>query len=126
MNPPSLRRRLTVSYAVVVSLLLTGFALLYYRVLSVDLNQALTNELVERASGLDALPVRRRDVHRRRPQRRPALRGHAADAVHLQERDVQARTGEGRDLRGTDRRQLPVSRQDRHDEAVRPQRGAPG
>jgi signal transduction histidine kinase len=52
MKPLTLRTKLTLSYAVVVSVLLTGFALLYYRVLSVDLNQALSDELIERASGL--------------------------------------------------------------------------
>src|SRR5262249_31179419 len=64
MKPLTLRSKLTVSYAIVVSLLLTGFALLYYRVLSVDLNQALSDELVERMSGLrgylrfqDGVPV---------------------------------------------------------------------
>src|SRR6476660_9973553 len=52
MKPLTLRSKLTVSYAIIVSLLLTGFALLYYRVLSVDLNQALSDELIERVSGL--------------------------------------------------------------------------
>jgi len=52
MKTPSLRAKLTAFYAIVVSVLLTGFALLYYRVLSVDLNQALTQELVETAAAL--------------------------------------------------------------------------
>jgi signal transduction histidine kinase len=52
MKPLTLRAKLTLSYSIIVSLLLTGFALLYYRVLSVDLDQALNDDLIERASGL--------------------------------------------------------------------------
>jgi heavy metal sensor kinase len=39
-------------YAVAVSLLLSGFALVYYRVLRVNLEEALRDELIERAAGL--------------------------------------------------------------------------
>ena len=52
MKALTLRTKLTLSYSIIVSLLLTGFALLYNRVLTLDLNRALTDELVERASGL--------------------------------------------------------------------------
>jgi signal transduction histidine kinase len=52
MKALALRTKLTLSYSVIVSLLLTGFALLYYRVLTLDLNSALTDELVDRVSGL--------------------------------------------------------------------------
>jgi signal transduction histidine kinase len=52
MNALPLRTKLTLFYSIIVSVLLTGFTLLYYRVLSVDLNQALSDELVERTSGL--------------------------------------------------------------------------
>src|SRR6266850_5213101 len=52
MRPLTLRTKLTLFYSITVSLLLTGFALLYYRVLSVGLDQALSDELVERATGL--------------------------------------------------------------------------
>jgi signal transduction histidine kinase len=52
MKTVTLRAKLTLSYSIIVSLLLIGFSLLYYRVLSVDLNQALNDEVIERASGL--------------------------------------------------------------------------
>ncbi|OLC94886.1 MAG: hypothetical protein DMG11_10795 [Acidobacteria bacterium] len=52
MTPLTLRTKLTLFYSITVSLLLTGFALLYYRVLSVGLDQALSDELSERATGL--------------------------------------------------------------------------
>src|SRR2546426_693094 len=52
MKPLTLRTKLTLFYSITVSLLLTGFALLYYRVLSVGLDNVLSDELIERASGL--------------------------------------------------------------------------
>jgi heavy metal sensor kinase len=52
MRPLTLRTKLTLFYSITVSLLLTGFALLYYRVLSVNLDRALSDELIERATGL--------------------------------------------------------------------------
>lgn len=52
MRPLSLRTKLAVFYAIAVSLLLSGFALVYYRVLRIDLETALTDELTERAAGL--------------------------------------------------------------------------
>ncbi len=64
MKPLTLGTKLAVFYAVAVSLLLSGFALVYYRVLRVDLETALSDELIERAAGLrgylhfeDAKPV---------------------------------------------------------------------
>src|SRR5215510_1015765 len=52
MKPLTLRTKLTLFYSITVSVLLTGFALVYYRVLSVGLDQALTQELIDRTSGL--------------------------------------------------------------------------
>jgi len=52
MKPLTLRNKLTLFYSITVSLLLTGFALVSYRVLSVGLNTALSDELIERAAGL--------------------------------------------------------------------------
>src|SRR2546422_7131851 len=52
MKPLTLRTKLTLFYSITASLLLTGFALLYYRVLSVGLDNVLSDELIERASGL--------------------------------------------------------------------------
>jgi heavy metal sensor kinase len=52
MKPLTLRTKLTLFYSITVSLLLTGFALGYYRVLSVGLNQDLTQEVIDRTSGL--------------------------------------------------------------------------
>jgi heavy metal sensor kinase len=52
MKPLALRTKLAVFYAIAVSLLLSGFALLYYRVLRINLETALNEELVERAAGL--------------------------------------------------------------------------
>jgi heavy metal sensor kinase len=52
MNPLTLRTKLTLFYSITVSLLLTGFALVSYRVLSVGLDNALSDELIERAAGL--------------------------------------------------------------------------
>src|SRR3989442_8693758 len=45
MTPLTLRTKLTLFYSSTVSLLLTGVALLYYRVLSVRLDQSLSDEL---------------------------------------------------------------------------------
>ncbi len=52
MKPLTLRNKLTLFYSITVSLLLAGFALVSYRVLSVGLNTALSDELIERAAGL--------------------------------------------------------------------------
>src|SRR5438034_10525455 len=52
MKPLTFRTKLTLFYSITVSLLLTGFALVSYRVLSVGLNTALSDELIERAAGL--------------------------------------------------------------------------
>jgi heavy metal sensor kinase len=52
MRPLPLRTKLAVFYAIAVSILLSGFALVYYRVLSGNLETALRDELVERAAGL--------------------------------------------------------------------------
>ena len=52
MRPLTLRTKLAVFYAIAVSLLLSGFGLVYYRVLRVNLETALTDELIERAAGL--------------------------------------------------------------------------
>ena len=52
MRPLTLRTKLAVFYAIAVSLLLSGFALVYYRVLRVNLETALSDELIERAAGL--------------------------------------------------------------------------
>jgi heavy metal sensor kinase len=52
MRPLPLRTKLAVFYAIAVSILLSGFALVYYRVLRANLERALTDELVERAAGL--------------------------------------------------------------------------
>jgi len=52
MRPLTLRTKLAVFYSIAVSLLLSGFALVYYRVLRVNLETALTDELIERAAGL--------------------------------------------------------------------------
>src|SRR5204862_5075303 len=51
MKPLTLRTKLTLFYSITVSVLLTSFALIYYRVLSVGLDQALTQELIDRTSG---------------------------------------------------------------------------
>src|SRR3989442_10358320 len=52
MKPLTLRTKLTLFYSITVSVLLTGFALIYYRVLSVGLDRDLTQEVIDRTSGL--------------------------------------------------------------------------
>src|SRR2546427_1573897 len=52
MRPLTLRIKLTLFYSIIVSVLLTGFALVYYRVLSVRLDRDLTQEVIDRTSGL--------------------------------------------------------------------------
>lgn len=52
MKPLTLRTKLTLFYSITVSLLLTGFAVLYYQVLSSGLDRDLRDELLERAEGL--------------------------------------------------------------------------
>jgi heavy metal sensor kinase len=52
MNPLTLRTKLTLFYSIIVSVLLTGFALIYYHELSAGLDSALTQEVLDRISGL--------------------------------------------------------------------------
>jgi len=52
MKPLTLRTKLTLFYSITVSVLLSGFALIYYRVLSVGLDRNLTQEVLDRTSGL--------------------------------------------------------------------------
>jgi len=54
MRPLTLRTKLTLFYSITVSVLLTGFALVYYRALSVNLDRDLTQEVVDRTSALRA------------------------------------------------------------------------
>ena len=52
MKPLTLRIKLTLFYSITVSVLLTGFGLVYYRVLSVGLDRDITQDVIDRASGL--------------------------------------------------------------------------
>src|SRR5207245_2292559 len=52
MRPLTLRTKLTLFYSIVVSVLLTGFALIYYRVLAVGVDNDLTEDILDRTSGL--------------------------------------------------------------------------
>src|SRR5215831_11659581 len=52
MRPLALRTKLTLFYSITVSVLLTGFAFIYYNVLSVGLDQDLTQEVLDRTEGL--------------------------------------------------------------------------
>jgi heavy metal sensor kinase len=52
MRPLTLRTKLTLFYSITVSVLLTGFALIYYRVLAVGIEQDLTQDILDRTSGL--------------------------------------------------------------------------
>ena len=52
MRPLTLRTKLTLFYCITVSVLLTGFALVYYRVLSVGIDRDLTQDILDRTSGL--------------------------------------------------------------------------
>src|SRR5881397_2248345 len=52
MKPLTLRTKLTLFYSITVSVLLTGFALIYYRVLSVDVENVLNQDILDRTSGL--------------------------------------------------------------------------
>src|SRR5215831_5418640 len=52
MRPLTLRTKLTLFYSITVSILLTGFGLVYYRVLSVGLDRDITQDVIDRASGL--------------------------------------------------------------------------
>ena len=51
-SPLTLRTKLTLFYSITVSVLLTGFAFVYFRVLSVGLDRDLTQEVIDRTSGL--------------------------------------------------------------------------
>ena len=52
MRPLTLRTKLTLFYSITVSVLLTGFALIYYRVLAVGVDRDLTEDILDRTSGL--------------------------------------------------------------------------
>jgi heavy metal sensor kinase len=52
MRPLTLRTKLTLFYSITVSVLLTGFALIYYRVLAVGLDRDLTQDILDRTSGV--------------------------------------------------------------------------
>jgi heavy metal sensor kinase len=52
MKPLTLRTKLTLFYSITVSVLLSGFGLVYYRVLSVGLDRDITQDVIDRASGL--------------------------------------------------------------------------
>jgi heavy metal sensor kinase len=52
MRPLTLRTKLTLFYSITVSVLLTGFGLIYYNVLSVGLDRDLTQDVQDRADGL--------------------------------------------------------------------------
>src|SRR5256885_1235400 len=52
MRPLTLRTKLTLFYSITVSILLTGFGFVYYRVLSVGLDRDITQDVIDRASGL--------------------------------------------------------------------------
>ena len=52
MRPLTLRTKLTLFYSITVSVLLTGFGLIYYNVFSGGLDQDLTQEVRDRADGL--------------------------------------------------------------------------
>jgi heavy metal sensor kinase len=52
MRPLALRTKLALYYSITVSVLLTGFALIYYNRLSVGLDNDLTTEVRDRAEGL--------------------------------------------------------------------------
>jgi len=70
MRPLTLRTKLTLFYSITVSVLLTGFALIYYRVLEVGVDRDLTQDILDRTSGLrgylrfeDGQPVFSYDVN---------------------------------------------------------------
>lgn len=52
MRPLTLRTKLTLFYSITVSVLLAGFGLVYYRVLSVGLDRDITQDVIDRTSGL--------------------------------------------------------------------------
>src|SRR5215831_8161344 len=52
MKPLTLRTKLTLFYSLTVSILLSGFGLIYYNVLSVGLDRDLTQDVSDRTSGL--------------------------------------------------------------------------
>jgi len=51
-SPLTLRTKLTLFYSITVSVLLTGFAFVYFRVLSLGLDRDMTQEVIDRTSGL--------------------------------------------------------------------------
>jgi len=52
MRPLTLRTKLTLFYSITVSVLLTGFGLVYYRVLAVGIDRDVTQDILDRTSGL--------------------------------------------------------------------------
>jgi len=52
MRPLTLRTKLTLFYSITVSVLLTGFALISYRVLDIGIDNDLTEDILDRTSGL--------------------------------------------------------------------------
>ena len=52
MRPLTLRTKLTLFYSITVSVLLTGFALIYYNVLAVGLDGELKQDILDQTSGL--------------------------------------------------------------------------
>ncbi len=52
MRPLALRTKLTLFYSITVSVLLVGLALIYYRVLTVGIDRDLTQDILDRTSGL--------------------------------------------------------------------------
>jgi heavy metal sensor kinase len=52
MRPLTLRTKLTLFYSITVSVLLTGFGLVYYRVLSIGLDREVTQDVIDRSEGL--------------------------------------------------------------------------
>jgi len=70
MRPLTLRTKLTLFYSITVSVLLTGFALISYNVLAVGVDRDLTQDILDRTSGLrgylrfeDGQPVFAYDVN---------------------------------------------------------------
>jgi heavy metal sensor kinase len=52
MRPLTVRTKLTLFYSITVSILLTGFALIYYRALTIGIDNDLTQDVLDRTSGL--------------------------------------------------------------------------
>src|SRR5438876_11975478 len=52
MKPLTLRTKLTLFYSIIVSVLLAGFGLVYYRVLAAGIDTDLKEDVLDRTSGL--------------------------------------------------------------------------